>query len=199
MRSGIPGRVALGVIWRGWLGLLVVLSGGAVALAQEVPERRRVMAGAVRGVRGPAGRRFGGSGGAVLQDVGSAGRRGALAGAPAWSAGRGDATLQGPSAARNEAPSFVSETATLTAAEDTASGENLGGALTATDPDRDPLEYTQDASGLFAVHEDTGQVRLGDNAALDHETAESHALSLEVSDGLNAPWEETHRRTTGWR
>ncbi|MCY4279286.1 MAG: carbohydrate-binding protein, partial [Acidimicrobiaceae bacterium] len=67
--------------------------------------------------------------------------------------------------------------------ENTASGADVGAALTATDPDSDTLTYSIASGGdgaSFAVDATTGQLRT--SAALDYETAASHALTLQVTD-----------------
>ena len=69
-------------------------------------------------------------------------------------------------------------------AENTVSGEPVGGPVSATDPDGDALTYAlagPDAAS-FAVDAGSGQVRT--RAALDHETRSRYAVRVEVSDGL---------------
>ena len=71
----------------------------------------------------------------------------------------------------NEAPSFPTETATRTVAENTASGQDFGDPVQATDPDNaDTLTYSlhRGDRGSFRINPSTGQLRT--RAALDFET-----------------------------
>ena len=85
----------------------------------------------------------------------------------------------------NEAP-VISDSAdtTLSIAENTAAGVNIGGTLSATDPDDgDTLEYSlggTDASS-FSIDSTTGQLRT--NAALNYEAKSSYTVTVTVSDG----------------
>ena len=68
-------------------------------------------------------------------------------------------------------------------AENTAAGEDIGTAVSATDADADTLTYSlggEDA-GDFAIDTGTGQLRT--SAALDYETETSYAVTVGVSDG----------------
>ncbi len=84
----------------------------------------------------------------------------------------------------NEAPSFASTTATRSIAENTASGQNIGSALVATDVDANTtLTYTlggTDASS-FSIVSNSGQIRT--SAALDRETKASYSVTVTASDG----------------
>ena len=85
----------------------------------------------------------------------------------------------------NEAPVFTEgATATRTVAENTASGENIGDAVAATDVDANTtlvctLGGTDAAS--FSINGTTGQLQT--NAALDYETKTSYSVRITVSDG----------------
>ena len=82
----------------------------------------------------------------------------------------------------NEQPAFADATTTRSIIENTAAGENVGDPATATDPDRDPLEYTlggTDASS-FDIDSSTGQLLT--DAALDHETKSSYSVTVSVRD-----------------
>ena len=87
----------------------------------------------------------------------------------------------------NETPEFPStETGTRNLAENTATGENVGDPVTATDPDRDTLEYALggvDASS-FDIDSSTGQLLT--NADLDHETTSSYSVIVSVRDSKDA-------------
>ena len=85
----------------------------------------------------------------------------------------------------NSAPVFTEGTSTTrSVAENTASGQNIGAPVTATDADTsDTLTYTlggTDASS-FSINNSTGQLQT--SAALDYETKASYAVTVSVSDG----------------
>ena len=84
----------------------------------------------------------------------------------------------------NRAPVFTAGTSTTrTIAENTASGQNIGAAITATDADSDTLTYTlggTDAAS-FSIVSTSGQLQT--KAALDYETKTSYAITITVSDG----------------
>ena len=84
----------------------------------------------------------------------------------------------------NRAPVFTSGTSiTLTVAENTASGVNIGSAVSATDADNDTLIYTlggTDAAS-FSIVSTSGQLQT--NVALDYETKPLYSVSISVSDG----------------
>ena len=87
--------------------------------------------------------------------------------------------------ATNNAPTFTEGTSTTrSVAENTASGQNIGVPVTATDADTsDTLTYTlggTDASS-FSINNSTGQLQT--SAALDYETKASYAVTVSVSDG----------------
>ena len=85
----------------------------------------------------------------------------------------------------NEAPSFTEgSTATRTIAENTASGTNIGTAVTATDVDANTtLTYTLGGTdaATFSIVSTSGQLQT--NAALNYETKTSHSVTVSVSDG----------------
>ncbi len=83
----------------------------------------------------------------------------------------------------NEAPSFASSTATRSVAENTASGQNIGTAVSATDPDSDTLTYTLggDDTASFSIVSTTGQLQT--SAALDRETKSSYSVTITADDG----------------
>ena len=84
----------------------------------------------------------------------------------------------------NTAPVFIDGgTATRTIAENTAAGQHIGTAITATDTDNDTLTYMlagTDASS-FGIDSTTGQ--LNTKAALDYETKSAYTVTISVSDG----------------
>ena len=84
----------------------------------------------------------------------------------------------------NEAPMFtVGDTTTREVAENTAAGENIGSAVSATDVDNDDLTYTLSGTDAasFSIVSGTGQLQT--SAALDHETKDSYSVTVTVSDG----------------
>ncbi|MDE0637747.1 MAG: cadherin domain-containing protein, partial [Candidatus Poribacteria bacterium] len=84
----------------------------------------------------------------------------------------------------NNAPEFTEGTSTTrTVAENTASGTNIGSAVSATDADDDTLTYTlggTDASS-FSIVSTSGQLQT--SGALDYETKTSYSVTVSVSDG----------------
>ena len=87
----------------------------------------------------------------------------------------------------NNAPVFTEGTSTTrSVAENTASGQNIGAPVTATDADTsDTLTYTWGGrivdANSFSVNNSTGQIRT--SAALNYETQSSYAITISVSDG----------------
>ena len=86
----------------------------------------------------------------------------------------------------NRAPTFTDgNSTTRTIAENTASGVNIGSAVSATDPDSgDTLTYTLGGdpdAAVFSIVSTSGQLRT--KAALDYETKSSYSLPVSVSDG----------------
>ena len=84
----------------------------------------------------------------------------------------------------NSAPEFDSTSTTRSVAANTASGQNIGDPVSATDADTsDTLEYTlggTDAAS-FSIVSTSGQLQT--NAALDYETKDSYSVTVSVSDG----------------
>ena len=84
----------------------------------------------------------------------------------------------------NSAPEFTDgESVSLSVAENTGSGVNIGDAISATDADADTLTYSLDGTDAdsFSINSTNGQVRT--NASLDYETKSSYSVSITVSDG----------------
>ena len=84
----------------------------------------------------------------------------------------------------NRAPVFTDGSATTrSVAENTGSGQDIGSAVSATDPDDDTLTYTlggADAAS-FSINGTNGQLRT--NAALNYESDASYSVIVSVSDG----------------
>ena len=84
----------------------------------------------------------------------------------------------------NNAPSFTEgSSATRAVAENTASGQNIGAVVEATDPDKDTLTYTLSGPDVssFSIDSTSGQLRT--KAALDYETKDVYTVVVSVSDG----------------
>ena len=85
----------------------------------------------------------------------------------------------------NSAPVFTEGTSTTrSVAENTASGQNIGAPVTATDTDTsDTLTYTLGGTdaAAFGIVRSSGQLRT--SAALNFETQSSYAVTVSVSDG----------------
>ena len=85
----------------------------------------------------------------------------------------------------NSAPVFTEGTSTTrSVAENTASGQNIGAPVTATDADTsDTLTYTLGGTdaAAFGIVSASGQLQT--SAALDSETKASYAVTVSVSDG----------------
>ena len=87
----------------------------------------------------------------------------------------------------NEGPKFAAAApATQTVAENTADGENIGSAYTATDPENDtPLTYSLGGTDAASFEIDAnGQLKT--KADLDHETKDTYSVTIQVSDGKAA-------------
>ena len=84
----------------------------------------------------------------------------------------------------NNAPAFSDgDSTTLTVAEDTSSGVNIGSAVSATDTDDDTLTYSLSGTdaATFSIDSSSGQLRT--SASLDYETKSSYKVTITVSDG----------------
>ncbi len=95
-----------------------------------------------------------------------------------------DVTINITDVDENRAPSFTDgSTTTRSVAENTGSGQDIGSAVAATDPDDDTLTYTlggKDAAS-FRIDNTNGQLRT--QAALDYESDASYSVTVSVSDG----------------
>ena len=86
----------------------------------------------------------------------------------------------------NEAPTFPAATDTRSVTENTAAGESIGAAITATDPDSgDTLTYSIDATAdaVFDIDSTSGQLKT--EAALDYESTTSHTVIVTATDSGN--------------
>ena len=91
-------------------------------------------------------------------------------------------------AGTNTAPVFSSSSVSRSIAENTAAGQNVGAAVTATDADAgDTLGYTlggADAASFDFV-ESSGQIRTKTNVAYDFEAKSSYTVTVTASDGTD--------------
>ena len=85
----------------------------------------------------------------------------------------------------NTAPVFTDGAGTTRAvAENTATGVNIGSAITATDPNNDTLTYTLSGTDAASFDIDSSTGQLQTKAALDYETKPTYTLTITVSDGV---------------
>ena len=84
----------------------------------------------------------------------------------------------------NSPPVFTDGAATtLTVAENTASGENIGAVITATDVDGDTLTYSLGGTDATAFGINTSSGQLKTITTLDYETKSIYTLIITASDG----------------
>ena len=98
-------------------------------------------------------------------------------------------TAEGATAANNRAPQFARLTTPRSVPENAPAGTLVGDPVTAIDREGHPLTYTlREASSLFDVDSETGQLSVAEGASLDYEAGESYTLVIEASDGLDIVW-----------
>ena len=94
-----------------------------------------------------------------------------------------DVTINVTDVDENRAPSFTDGSSTTrSVAENTGSGNDIGSAVGATDPDNDTLTYTlggTDAAS-FSINSTNGQLRT--SATLNYESTTSYSVTITVSD-----------------
>ena len=88
----------------------------------------------------------------------------------------------------NNAPTFASAAVTRSVAENTASGGNVGAAVTATDADSDALTYTLGGADVssFDIGASSGQITVGSGTSLNHEAKASYEVTVTASDPSSA-------------
>ena len=98
-------------------------------------------------------------------------------------------TAEAATAGLNLPPQF-SQLATLRSVpENTPAGTLVGDPVAGIDREGHPLTYTlREASSLFALNPDTGQLSVAEGASLDYEAGESYTVVIEASDGLDIVW-----------
>ena len=82
----------------------------------------------------------------------------------------------------NDPLEFGADTANLAVDENTAPGAAVGDPITAADRNGDDVTYSLTGSGEFTVDPQTGQISVAEGAALDHEAAGAHSLTLRAED-----------------
>ncbi len=85
----------------------------------------------------------------------------------------------------NDAPTFTEgESATRSLVENTAAGQNVGAAVSATDQDNDTLTYTLsgDDAGSFEIDGGTGQLTTKSGVSYDLETKASYSVTVTATD-----------------
>ncbi|WP_168565747.1 cadherin domain-containing protein [Crateriforma spongiae] len=93
----------------------------------------------------------------------------------------------------NDTVPVINPGQTFAVSESAPNGTAVGNA-TATDPDGTLQGWTITAGngdGIFAINAGSGQITIADNSNLDHESASSHTLTLQVSDGANTSATQT--------
>ena len=85
----------------------------------------------------------------------------------------------------NTAPTFSSSTAARSVAENTAAGQNVGAALTATDGDSDTLTYTLEGADAasFDIDSTSGQIRTKAGVTYNHEAKSTYTVIVKADDG----------------
>ena len=84
----------------------------------------------------------------------------------------------------NIPPVFTEGTGTTrSVAENTASGQDIGTAVAATDAEDDTLTYSLEGADADSFSMDTATGQLQTKAALDYETKSSYSVTVSVSDG----------------
>ena len=85
----------------------------------------------------------------------------------------------------NNPPAFSADTAARSVAENTAAGQNVGAALTATDADSDTLTYTLEGTDAasFDIVSGSGQIRTRTGVTYNHEAKSTHTVMVKADDG----------------
>ena len=95
------------------------------------------------------------------------------------------ATAAVAAAVPNNPPAFSADTAARSVAENTAAGQNVGAALTATDADSDTLTYTLEGADAasFDIVSGSGQIRTRTGVTYNHEAKSTHTVIVKADDG----------------
>ena len=104
-----------------------------------------------------------------------------------WTAGDSVSLTLTEAAPANSAPVFASATVTREVAENTAAGQNVGAAVTATDADSgDTLTYTLGGTDMASFQLSTtvpGQIQTKSGVTYDHEAKGTYTVTVTASDG----------------
>ncbi|MYB01603.1 hypothetical protein F4X90_18300, partial [Candidatus Poribacteria bacterium] len=96
--------------------------------------------------------------------------------------------VDGGAATTATVPEFPADTITLAVAENTATGGNVGVAVTAVDRDRDTLTYSLSGTDVssFDIDSASGQITVGSGTSLNYEQKNSYSVTVEVTDSEDA-------------
>ena len=85
----------------------------------------------------------------------------------------------------NNPPAFSGTTAARSVAENTAAGQNVGAALTATDADSDTLTYTLEGTDAasFDIVSGSGQIQTRTGVTYNHESKSTYTVVVKADDG----------------
>ena len=107
----------------------------------------------------------------------------------AMGAGLWSAIVKGTPAAANAAPEFVEGPRVIrSVAENSSRGNNIGAPVEADDADDSTLIYTLGGvdADLFDIGTNSGQIKVGEDTALDYETKADYTVTVSVRDGKDA-------------
>ena len=107
-------------------------------------------------------------------------------------------TFEIATANTNDAPDDLALSST--AVDENAASGTVVGTATASDADSgESLTYalTDDAGGRFAINSTTGQITVANGADLDHEAADTHDVTVQVTDADGATYDETFTINVG--
>ena len=103
-----------------------------------------------------------------------------------WSGGDVISVWIAPAVSTNNAPVFPSGTITRSVAENTASGQNVGSPVAATDDDAgDTLTYSLEGAdgGSFTIVSTSGQIQTKTLVTYNYEAKSSYSVTVKVNDG----------------
>ena len=94
------------------------------------------------------------------------------------------ATAAVAAAVPNNPPAFSADTAARSVAENTAAGQNVGAALTATDADSDTLTYTLEGADAasFDIVSTSGQIQTRTGVTYNHEAQSTYTVIVKADD-----------------
>ena len=94
------------------------------------------------------------------------------------------ATAAVAAAVPNNPPAFSADTAARSVAENTAAGQNVGAALTATDADSDTLTYTLEGADAasFDIVSGSGQIQTRTGVTYNHEAQSTYTVIVKADD-----------------